>query len=87
MLTTPLAQAATIRILPGETVGGDWNVHEHSDQWCFVLAGRGRITVGGEVQELSPGDLLVIEKGEWHELVCLDDEPFDTLNFYAPPEF
>jgi mannose-6-phosphate isomerase-like protein (cupin superfamily) len=37
--------------------------------------------------ELKPGTLLVIERGERHEVGNNGDVPLKTLNFYYPPAF
>lgn len=83
---TPRAQVATMVLQPGESTGGPDNRHENGDQWMFVLSGAGRVTVEGTVVNLTAGELLLIEQGEAHE-VRAGDEPFTTLNFYAPKEY
>lgn len=84
---TPRSQAATMVLAPGETTGGPDNRHEHSDQWLYVLAGRGRATVNGQRIELEAGSLLLIEADEAHEIECSGDAPLETLNVYAPPAY
>ncbi len=84
---TDRGEVATMVLQPGESTGGPDNRHENGDQWMFVLSGSGEITVEGRTQELSPGELLLIERGDAHEVRAGDDEPFSTLNFYAPKEY
>jgi len=83
--TTDDAQAAQMTLSPGQSTGGPDNRHADSDQWCYVVSGSGRATVDGEDVRFEPGDLLVIEAGETHEIENDGDEPLETLNVYVPP--
>jgi mannose-6-phosphate isomerase-like protein (cupin superfamily) len=84
---TARSEAATMVLEAGESTGGPDNTHDRSDQWLFVLSGRGRATVGGSEVELGPGSLVLIEAGEPHQIDNTGDEQLRTLNFYAPPEY
>lgn len=83
---TGRSQAATMTLHPGEAAGGPENRHG-SDQWMYVVAGHGLALVEGQKVSLAAGDLLMIEAGERHEVRCLGDKPFETLNIYAPPAY
>ena len=83
---TDRSQAATMVIEPGEAEGGPDNAHD-GDQWLYVVSGRGRATVEGQAQELSPGTLLLIAAGERHEVRAEGDEPLRTVNIYTPPQY
>lgn len=85
-------QAAEMVIPPGGGEGGPDNRHHGADQWLFVVDGRGEALVGcdGDKRrrvELAPGTLLVIERGERHEVRNTGNAPLKTLNFYYPPAF
>lgn len=84
---TPRSQAATMVLKPGQATGGDDNVHATSDQWLYVIAGRGRATVEGREVGLDAGHLMLIEAGERHEIRNTGEEPLVTVNVYAPPEY
>lgn len=84
--TTKRSQAAIMVISPGDKEGGPDNRHD-SDQWLFVVDGRGSATVEGEEVELEPGVLLLVEKGEEHEVRADAGVELRTLNVYAPPEY
>ena len=86
-LSTEHAQVAVMTLAPGETVGGDDNVHESSAQWLFVVSGSGEATVAGRHAELKPHSLTVIEAGEAHEIRNTGEGPLETLNVYVPPEY
>ena len=81
------SQAATMVLEIGASEGGPDNRHEGSDQWLYVLSGKGRARVGGEQITLDPGTLLLIEAGEAHEISNDGDVPLETVNIYAPPVY
>lgn len=72
---------------PGERTGGADNVHAASDQWLYVVSGRGTATVDGRAVGLEPGALLLIEAGETHEIAARGEEAFVTVNVYAPTAY
>ena len=85
------AQAAEMVIPPGESEGGPGNRHRGADQWLFVVEGRGQAIVetGGRKRRvaLGPGTLLVIERGEKHEVRNTGRNLLRTLNLYVPPAY
>ena len=80
-------QAAAMTLAPGSKTGGPGNRHRGADQWMYVVSGTGLAIVDGAEQPLRAGSLLVIERGEAHEIRCTGDEPLRTLNFYSPPAY
>jgi mannose-6-phosphate isomerase-like protein (cupin superfamily) len=85
--STARSQAATMVLEPGSSTGGPQNRHPESDQWLFVLSGSASATVAGEQTTLGPGELLLIEAGQTHEIRNGGDTPLETLNFYAPKAY
>ena len=81
------AQAAEMVIAPGGSEGGADNRHRGADQWLFVVSGSGVATVEERRVPLKAGTLLVIEKGERHEVRNTRRTLLKTLNFYYPPAF
>ncbi len=81
------AEAASMLLESGESTGGPDNRHETSDQWMYVISGRAQAVVGGSETALSPGDLILIEKGETHEITNTSSFPFQTINIYVPPAY
>ena len=85
------AQCAEMVIAPGDAEGGPDNRHHGADQWLYVVDGRGVaiVEVDGRRRRvtLEPGRLLVVEKGERHEIRNTGDALLRTLNFYYPPAF
>jgi len=86
-LTTDDAQAAQMTLAPGQVTGGPDNAHADSDQWLYVVSGRGTATVEGETVPLAEGDLVIVEAGETHAVANDGDEPLETLNLYVPPDY
>lgn len=84
-------QCAEMVLAPGGREGDRENRHRGADQWLYVVDGRGVAVVetGGRRRRvaLEPGRLLVIEKGERHEVRNTGRTLLRTLNFYYPPAF
>ena len=80
-------QAAVMVVAPGDAEGGPRNRHRGADQWLYVVSGEGQATVEGRVVSLAPGSLLLVERGERHEVRATGEAPLRTLNFYAPPAY
>ncbi len=81
------AQVAEMVLPPGEEEGGADNKHIGSDQWLFVQDGRGVATVNGRRYVLGTGSILLIEKGDVHEIRNTGKKLLRTLNWYVPPAF
>ena len=65
--------------------GGETQRHWHreSEEFYFILGGRGRMEVDGETREVGPGDAVLIPAGAWHQIKAL--EPLRFLCCCAPP--
>ncbi len=81
------AQAGTMVIPPGDAEGGPDNRHRGSDQWLYVVSGTGRAIVKGRPFPLRRGTLLLIERGDTHEIRNTGRTPLRTLNLYVPPAY
>jgi len=80
-------QAAQMTLAPGASEGGPDNRHRGAEQWLYVVAGSGLAIVEGRRQRLAPGSLLVIERGERHEIRNTGRTALKTLNLYSPPAY
>ena len=80
-------QAAQMVIPPGGCEGGANNRHRGSDQWLFVVAGLGQAIVNGKRYPLRPGSLMLIERGDRHEIRCIGRSALKTVNVYLPPAY
>lgn len=57
--------------------------HGESEEFYFLLAGRGRMEIDGEEREVGPGDAILIPAGAWHRIEAI--EPLRFLCCCAPP--
>jgi mannose-6-phosphate isomerase-like protein (cupin superfamily) len=81
------SQAATMTLPPGGNEGGPDNRHRGADQWLFVETGTGVAIVNGTRVRLGPGSLVLIERGDRHEIRNTGSTPLKTLNIYVPPAY
>ena len=81
------SQAAQMTLGPGETEGGPDNRHRGADQWLYVVSGTGSATVAKKRIELRKGTLMLIERGQTHEIRNTGRTPLKTLNLYVPPAY
>jgi mannose-6-phosphate isomerase-like protein (cupin superfamily) len=81
------SQAAVMVIEPGESEGGPENRHRGSDQWLYVVEGEGLAIVNGQSHPLRAGVLLLIERGEVHEVRNTGAKLLKTVNLYSPPAY
>jgi len=81
------AEAAEMVIPPGDAEGDANNRHRGADQWLYVVSGSGKARVGERSLRLKAGSLLLIERGDTHEIRNTGRTLLRTLNFYAPPAY
>jgi mannose-6-phosphate isomerase-like protein (cupin superfamily) len=81
------SQAAQMTLAPGESEGGPENRHQGADQWLYVVRGSGEAVVSGRTVELRGGTLLLIGRGDTHEIRNTGRSPLRTLNVYVPPAY
>lgn len=81
------SQAGQMVIAPGETEGGSDNSHGGADQWLFVVSGKGLAIVNGKRYALRADSLLLIERGDSHEIRNTGRSDLKTLSIYVPPAY
>jgi len=81
------SQAVEMVIPPGDAEGDPANRHRGADQWLYVLGGSGQALVKGRRHKLKKGSLILIERGERHEIKNTGRTLLRTLNFYVPPAY
>jgi mannose-6-phosphate isomerase-like protein (cupin superfamily) len=81
------SQAAQMVLAPGQAEGGPDNRHRGADQWLYVVGGVGKATVEGESISLRQGSLLLIQRGDAHEIRNTGKTALRTLNIYVPPAY
>jgi mannose-6-phosphate isomerase-like protein (cupin superfamily) len=57
--------------------------HRLSEEFYYLLDGRGLMEIDGEEREVGPGDAVLIPAGAWHQLRALEAMRF--LCCCAPP--
>lgn len=86
-------QAAKMTLRPGGASDDEpSNEHPDSEQWLFVLSGTGEAVIGkrrGTLRtvKLARNSLLVIEKGELHQIKNTGRGSLSTINVYVPPAY
>ena len=81
------SQCAEMTLPPGESEGGPDNRHRGSDQWLLVVSGKGAAIVDKQRVRLQAGTVLLIERGQTHEIRNTGTTPLKTVNFYVPPAY
>ncbi len=81
------SQAATMVIPAGGKEGGPDNNHRGADQWLFVFSGKGSAIIAGKKVALPTSSLVLIERGENHEIRNVGTTDLVTLNFYIPSAY
>ncbi|MEO5359356.1 MAG: cupin domain-containing protein [Nitrospirota bacterium] len=68
-------------------LNGQTSLHKHelTEEIYYFTAGRGLMTLGGEVFEVSAGDTVCIEPGTPHKLKNTGTVPIKVLCACAPP--
>jgi len=81
------SQAAEMVVAPGKGEGDPHNRHRGADQWLFVESGTGVATINKKKYKLLPRTLVLIERGDEHEIRNTGRGMLRTLNFYVPPAY
>ena len=81
------SHCATMTLKPGENEGGPDNRHRGADQWLFVEAGTGVAIIDNKRVSLRPGSIVLIERGETHEIRNTGRTLLKTVNIYVPPAY
>lgn len=84
---TRAAQAAMMTLRPGQSTGEPDNEHAGSEQWLFVISGAGEALVKKRRVIIRERSLLLIEKGQVHQIKNTGRRDLITLNIYVPPAY
>jgi mannose-6-phosphate isomerase-like protein (cupin superfamily) len=88
LIASTSAQAAMMVLKSGQSSSEKKETeHPRAEQWLFVISGSGRAKVGKLNIRIKTGSLLLIEKGEAHQITNTAKQPMITLNFYWPPAY
>ena len=81
------SQCAEMVLAPGGAEGDSTNRHRGADQWLYVLSGKGAAIVNGKRYPLARGTLILVERGDEHEIRNTGRSLLRTLNLYVPPAY
>jgi Cupin domain len=73
--------------IPPKTLAAPTHVHEHEDEYSYVLSGRVGVQVGDEVREAGPGELVAKPRGIPHSFWNPGDEEARLLELISPGGF
>ena len=66
---------------PGKQTRREHHPHDHG---VVIQRGRARVTLGDEVHEVGPGDVVYVSGDELHCFEALGDEPLGFICVIAP---
>jgi quercetin dioxygenase-like cupin family protein len=69
------------------TLAAPMHVHEHEDEFSYVLEGEVGVQVGDEVRYARAGDFVSKPRGIWHAFWNRADEPARLLEIISPAGF
>jgi quercetin dioxygenase-like cupin family protein len=69
------------------TLAAPMHVHEHEDEYTYVLEGEVGVQIGDEVRYARSGDLVVKPRGIPHAFWNRTDEPARALEMISPGGF
>ncbi|WP_072312912.1 cupin domain-containing protein [Agrococcus sp. Marseille-P2731] len=81
-------QVTLMSIEPGRSIGLE--VHNGTDQFLRLDAGRGRVVMGPSKddlpfeQDVTDGWAIQVPAGTWHDVINTGDEPMRLYAIYAP---
>jgi len=81
------SQAASMVIPAGGKEGGSDNSHAGADQWLYVLDGKGEAVVNGHTYPLAVGTIMLIQRGDTHEIRNTGRARLKTISIYVPPAY
>ena len=68
-------------------LAGPMHVHEHEDEYSYVLEGEVGFQVGDDVFTAGPGQLVAKPRGIWHGFWNAKDAPARVLELISPGGF
>jgi len=68
-----------------EGVEQELHSHEEAEQVYVIVSGGGRMTVAGDTQEISPGDLVLVPPATDHSIANDESAPLCCVSVQSPP--
>lgn len=82
LFTGKKSQLVIMDIKPGEEVGEE--THPYTEQTLFFLSGIGKAVLDEQEQEISGGDVVIVQPGVKHNFINTGKEPLKIYTLYAP---
>ena len=82
LFTGKKSQLVVMDIKPGEDIGEE--THPHTEQTLFFLSGIGKAVLDEQEQEISGGDVVIVQPGVKHNFINTGKEPLKIYTLYAP---
>ena len=73
--------------IAARTLAAPSHVHQHEDEYSYVLEGEVGFEIGDEVLTAGPGQLVAKPRGIWHAFWNAGDEPARILEVISPAGF
>ena len=64
-------------LAPGKTIGE--HAHDGDNEIFYFLSGKGEYNDNGTIAEVTAGDTVICNSGEFHSLKTLGDEPLEFI--------
>ncbi|MFC2140847.1 cupin domain-containing protein [Acidobacteriota bacterium] len=77
------SQPIQLRIMTSEEILSREHLHKTMHEYFYLLQGKMKISVDGNVVELAKDDLIVVEPGERHHII--EQSPDLLLMLLMPP--
>ena len=81
------SQGAVMVLARGGCEGGPDNRHRGADQWLVVISGTGAAVINGHKVTLRAGSMVLIERGDMHEIRNTGRSLLKTISIYVPPAY
>jgi len=81
------SQSAVMVLAKGGVEGDAHNRHRGADQWLFVVSGSGVAKINGREIDLAAGTMVLIERGDMHEIRNTGRSLLKTVSVYVPPAY
>jgi quercetin dioxygenase-like cupin family protein len=83
-LPAAYCSACVIRVAPGDRVRPAHS-HPNGEEVIYIIAGSGRVLVGGDVQTIRGGSTVLFPQGVVHMLHNTGPDEMKVVCFFAPP--
>jgi mannose-6-phosphate isomerase-like protein (cupin superfamily) len=81
------SQGAVMVLAKGGCEGGLDNRHRGADQRLVVMSGTGAAIINGHKIPLRTGSMVLIERGDTHEIRNTGRGLLKTVSIYVPPAY